>query len=68
MQCVMVKVLSFGLMVHVMRASGRTTKPTVKESLCTLMETCMKVNGSMTKLKVMELIRMQMERSMKEAG
>ena len=58
----------FGLMEPNMKATGRTTRPTAKESSGTQMEMCLTVSGKRTKHTVMEYTFTLMELSMKENG
>ena len=57
-----------GSMVHDMRVSGVTVKPTVRESSITLMAISMKASGSTIKLTVREFTLMPMEQGIKVNG
>ena len=62
------KVYSNGQMALGMKASGKTTEPTVKENSLILMETSMMETGSMIKLMAMESIIISMELCMRDTG
>jgi hypothetical protein len=63
-----VLVSRFGLMALSTKASGKTTKPTDKESFIMLMEMYTRVNGSMIKPVARALIHMRMEPNMSGSG
>ena len=57
-----------GLMELATRACGSSTKPTAEEPFGTSTAISMKVNGLMTKLRVMASTHMQMEQNIKVSG